>query len=216
MGLSEEELNELPFYYGCIDSTKAVELLRLERPGSFLLRQSKNIRHKGTFTISVIKNRTAKSTEIYHFSVLGHRGHYYAKKGLMFDRILDLLEHYKTHDYENHLDIANIRLLYPVNKHDYVNAYSYATVESKFENLLAHLRQLDEETGEELCECGMLVAEAILPDGWMIHQTPDEPKRIFFQHDALNLTQWEIPNGLWGRATPNQRKLFFENGLAPS
>lgn len=34
---------------------QAVELLRYERPGSYLLRQSKNIQHKGTFTISVIK-----------------------------------------------------------------------------------------------------------------------------------------------------------------
>lgn len=162
------------------------------------------------------RNRTSRSTDVYHFTVLGTPGHYYAKTGLTFNRIIDLLEHYRTNDYENHLDIANIRLMHPLNRHDYVNAYSYASVEGRFENLLAHLQRLDEETGEEMCECGMVVREAILPNGWMIHQTPDTPKRLFFQHNELNLTQWEIPQGLWGKISPNQRRLLYENGISPS
>lgn len=161
------------------------------------------------------RNRTVTVTDIYHFAVLGTKGCYYAKKNVNFKRVVDLLEYYRDHDYENHLDIANIRLVYPLLKPDYDESmYSYASVEGRFENLLAHLRQLDEETGEEVCECGLIVKDAILPNGWMLHQTTvteDKKKYIFFQNNTLNLTQWDIPDGLWSAITPNQRRFIHEN-----
>lgn len=103
--------------------------------------------------------------------------------------------------------------MHPLNKPDYDSPYSYATVEGRFDNLMAHLRQLDEETGEEICECGIAVKDAILPNGWMIHQNATKPKRIFFQHDGLNLTQWDLPDGLWSKITPNQRRFIHEHSL---
>jgi len=152
------------------------------------------------------RNRSAKKTDIYHFTVLGEQGSYYAMKGLFFNTIIQLLDYYRTNDFENHLDIPGIKLLHPVNKGDH--PYSYATVEGRFENLLTHLRQLDEGTGEEICECGIPVHDAILPNGWMMHQTPIEPKKLFFQHDELNLTQWEVPDGIWPKVRPDQRKFI--------
>lgn len=143
--------------------------------------------------------------------MLGTRGSYYAKKGVNFKRVVDLLQYYKNNDYENHLDIPNIRLVHSLDKPDYVTPYSYASVEGRFENLLAHLRQLDEATGEEICECGIGVRDATLPNGWMMHLTPEKPKLIFFQNDELNLTQWDVPEGLWEKITPNQRRLIHEN-----
>ena len=136
---------------------------------------------------------------------------------MIFARIVDLIEFYKCNDYENHLDIKNIRLKHPLVNPNYVSPYSYATVGNRLEYLINHLTQLDEQTDEELCECGIRVKDAELPGGWMIHKTQssisaDQPP-IFFQHNELNLTQWDVPHTIIGKMSREQRNFIRRWGV---
>lgn len=145
-------------------------------------------------------------TEIYHFTVLGSSGAYYAKQGITFNKIMDLLDFYKSNDYENHLDIPGIRLQHAVHRADFTSPYSYATIP---QHLPAHY----DGDSSEVCECGIPVKDSVLPEGWALHQTPEvpgEPRRVFYQQDQLSLTQWNLPDGLRDKLTPNQRKIIQE------
>lgn len=152
--------------------------------------------------------------------MLGEPGKYFANKAINFPRIAHLVEHYEKHDYENHLNITNIRLLHPLRSKNYDSPYSYAGVNDRFDILIAHLRHMDEETKEEVCECGIPIADSELPNGWMLHQVksekPGENPMIFFQNNALNLTQWDMPKGMWSKLTATQKRLINDRGIATS
>lgn len=141
---------------------------------------------------------------------MGTEGRYYAKQGCTFNRIVDLLTYYKNNDYENHLDIPGIRLIHTINRPDYISPYHYAHVP---ERSPADWGASD----PEFCECGMALKDTSLPEGWTIHQAPltvpGEIRKVFFQNSQLQLTQWKIPEGLWDKVTPNQRRIIHEQSV---
>ena len=155
------------------------------------------------------RSKTSIKSEVYHFAVMGNPGSYFAKKGYNFNRIVDLLTYYKDNDYENHLDIPGIRLIHAVSHADYISPYHYAHVRER--------KPSDWGASDpQICECGIALKDAALPDGWTIHQTPEVPgetRKVFFQNDTLSLTQWQLPEGLWGKITPNQRRMIYEQSF---
>ncbi|XP_030628975.1 phosphatidylinositol 3-kinase regulatory subunit beta [Chanos chanos] len=100
--------DECTWYVGDIVRTKAEELLRGKRDGTFLIRESQT--QKGSFACSVVVDGETKHCVIYKTAT----GYGFAEPYNLYGSLKDLVLHYKHTSLVQHNDSLNVTLAYPV------------------------------------------------------------------------------------------------------
>ncbi|XP_067219254.1 phosphatidylinositol 3-kinase regulatory subunit beta isoform X2 [Chanodichthys erythropterus] len=100
--------DECSWYVGDIKRTKAEDLLRGKRDGTFLIRESQT--KKGSYACSVVVDGEIKHCMVYKTAT----GFGFAEPYNLYGSLKDLVLHYKHTSLVQHNDSLNVTLAYPV------------------------------------------------------------------------------------------------------